>query len=735
MEIKTGNFHTGLGLRALDTTYESPNQKRKLHFKARDPVNYFQKTTEHGIQTFTNAHKVASAIDSILGDNFFSAALNKAGIAITDDKIVLEKEKMSDKIIQTLRYPIFDLKNDLAIFLLKPLTKDASPFKKLADSVLSSQTIQKRIKEKEVQSSLSIVRSVLDEFSPTNEKNARFMINEAATRFKKVSADGITKIAKNYASRDERTLNRMVTSTVSALYSSADFYNISMLQKDDHKEARDAEKSRFKQEMTRMGLSAGLTFLTLGILEDKTKKSVALNALVIAASALISEVISRVINKVPLHPLTPEQAEKIALKKEKNNSEKEAKSNLETGNIKFKSNYKNTAFEGFTDRDGNLTSVKKLLEYSEDKIDTNNQTEQNNLNKQNKNHDIKKIILALFSGASIVYLMSKFGPAKGMFNKISDFAGKIKEVITTKKVKVNLDELDLKIQNFKMTPEGSDLVKIMEEYQSYISHFRFNDKVSEITTRKDRLLLPGVYNGATKIFSTLYQILSAPGRLVNIIVEKLSSKGNPQKSFDVVKKPSDMKKELSALSDILSKNDSLSEKAQIIKKKIRNIETAAETGELASLSRTLVTAISTYFFVNDYTNKVLIESKGKDVESAKEERNERIAHKISNFFFNGMLMNLFNSVFKVPLNNSLWQAGIIAGATEATNEFLVRKSICQPVGRLKSRQAIIDYEEAQTKKKGFMGAWSRFFRKVTGKKTLTQKAGIDTNDKKHISKK
>ena len=43
---------------------------------------------------------------------------------------------------------------------------------------------------------------------------------------------------------------------------------------------------------------------------------------------------------------------------------------------------------------------------------------------------------------------------------------------------------------------------------------------------------------------------------------------------------------------------------------------------------------------------------------------------------------------------------------------------------------ILDYEEKQLSKKGLMGKWSRFFRKITGKKTLTQKAGIENKENK-----
>ena len=168
---------------------------------------------------------------------------------------------------------------------------------------------------------------------------------------------------------------------------------------------------------------------------------------------------------------------------------------------------------------------------------------------------------------------------------------------------------------------------------------------------------------------------------------------------------------------------------EIIKKRARNVEVGAETSELANISRTMVTAFTTYFFVNDYRNSVLIESGGKDTEGAREETKERLMHKLSNFIINGTLMNTFNTIFKSVLNRSLLGATAVAAATEATNEFLVRKSICQPIGKKKSRQDIIDYEEKQMNKKGFMGWWSRTFKKITGKKSLTQKAGINSGGK------
>ena len=67
-------------------------------------------------------------------------------------------------------------------------------------------------------------------------------------------------------------------------------------------------------------------------------------------------------------------------------------------------------------------------------------------------------------------------------------------------------------------------------------------------------------------------------------------------------------------------------------------------------------------------------------------------------------------------------------AEETTNEALVRKSTCQPIRKKQSKEEIIEFEQEQLNKKGLMGAWSRLFRKITGKKTLTEKAGVNKTE-------
>ena len=150
-----------------------------------------------------------------------------------------------------------------------------------------------------------------EEFSGRNY-GENLGLDKSFSKFKNIITGNGVKIKKGYETRDERTLNRIVTSLVSAAFSTSDHYNLSMYQKDNKDEAKQAGKRRFKQERSRLILNAAFTFVGLGMLDRYTKKSIVLNSVVIAGSALAAEIFSRLISGTPLKSLTPEEAAKIA---------------------------------------------------------------------------------------------------------------------------------------------------------------------------------------------------------------------------------------------------------------------------------------------------------------------------------------------------------------------------------------------------------------------------------------
>jgi len=143
---------------------------------------------------------------------------------------------------------------------------------------------------------------------------------------------------------------------------------------------------------------------------------------------------------------------------------------------------------------------------------------------------------------------------------------------------------------------------------------------------------------------------------------------------------------------------------------------------LASKSRNFVTLISSYFFINDFRNEVLLQSDGENKEKAHEVTKERVAHKASNFVLNKFFMEVFNNTFNKQYLSSLLGATLVAAATEVTNESSVRASIGVPLHRMESREAIDEYEKKHLEQKGFKGVYYRFMARLTGKKMLSEKA-------------
>jgi len=317
----------------------------------------------------------------------------------------------------------------------------------------------------------------------------------------------------------------------------------------------------------------------------------------------------------------------------------------------------------------------------------------------------------------------------------------IKDKITKYESKIDLSTLEKQIESLLASDSSKNIESILKTYKKEIEILKAQGK-DNITPKVTRTLVNALYEGITKIFKTLYTILSAPGALFINISEKQFKES--EKVFDNVNKLFDLydsdrlaksyEKQLAKLNELFKKysdkQDGFDKIAKTISTHTHNFEKSAETSELANFSRTLVTLIASYFYVNDFRNTVLIESEGKNTQRAREVMNDSISFKLCNFFFNGTLMNLFNSVFKSTLNGSLFGATVIAAATELTNEFLIRKTIARPMKKLNSREEIIEFERSQANRKGFAGWWTRTFKKMTGQKSLVEKYEASQANKK-----
>ena len=799
----------------------SLSQKNNVNFGA-SPARIVKKIIDKkaGHTIYTNSQQLISSIDEIMGGKYFSKLLDTAKIDKNAPNLTIQNRTLAKDMGKTA-LTLVEIPLNIANSFCKKLHIS------LPDDSIIAKWAQKHEKEKAFDTACDILeeftrgkKSSLDSFDilhdlitePKESKLTRYKaaklgkhskeidLDEHSAKFRNTISGNLTKVKKNYESRDERTLNRMATSTVSACFAYNDFYNISMLQKDDKEEATKSGKGRFKQEMSRMALNSALTYFTLGALDRYTKHNTILNASVIAGSSLISEIFSRLRTKTPLHPLSPQEAAKIAQNEEAKKTSTPQNSqtptpNTSKQNVAFKGNPLNETeiFKNFTSSSGTILALEKLNSQllNETSQDTGNTEE-----KPKKKSKMSKYITVAFVAANIAYLLAKL--AKGDFkllkNKL-DFVNKYRsdislgnitsemqaaakqisgqhtarsskysfikafeDKLTKCKNNFDLTQLSQEIEKIKATSEGQEIANILDDYQNKISCLKNAKNAKNIVSvSEDKFIIAALYKGIKRVFKTVYDFATIPALALTNGTQRIFKKDlqlfdklNTQKSgmgtyknelgalaklckisepdtTGVYGKVAHFTKNLMRKINPSSETNNYSEIASEIAKRARNVEIGAETSDLANTSRTMVTIISTYFFVNDYRNRVLIESKGEDVEKANTEKNERLAHKISNFIINGTLMNTFNTLFNKWLNKSVLWATIIAACTEITNETLVRKSICQPISKKDSRKEIIDFETAQLNQKGPMGAWSKFYKKITGKKTLAQKAGINTN--------
>jgi len=740
---------------------------------------------------FYNINKVINAIDGVIGqEGYLSDKLNKAGLTVSNDILSLKKHTLFGDILSTIKYPFVDMPFDILNALSKTLKK--TKFSSLSKTISNFAPIKKGIERVEAKKNYELVENILEKFCEKDTTD----IDKLGKIFSKNVTQKITQTAKNYASRDERTLNRFVTGSVGAILSGVDMYNISMLEKNDKTSALKAQKDRREQEMTRIALSSGLTFLSLGALSRYTKNSVFLNAGVIAGSALIAEIYSRVKKHRPLTWLTPEQAKKYAQKnkkakktedsveavmkriskKDKNNLYKdfaynkavEAQKTLEADNKNKKKSHiirniglgfifastfyaasrflKGDYFKLMMQKPIYENNKEKIDKYVSGAIDDLGDDILKSISKTEEKLTFKDYIYnkAGQKGKDRIDFIEKYSekPAK-IFNTIRKAVDKI---FNDKKL-INAEELNRELDAIAKREDAKDLIPLIEEYKKHILIAAKGEKNFECSIK--RTIPNAVYSGVTKLFKTFYTLLSAPALAVDKYffgkTEKAFKELDKMRGFsDSSRFIKDYNKEASELYSLFNdKNKSFIQKVsqridnlfkkqksgvdkyqkaiQTIRNCTRNFEAGSETSDLANWSRAMVTLISSYFYVNDFRNTVLIESEGKDTQRAQEVANDSIGFKICNFLFNGTIMNLGNSLFKNLLNRSLIGATAIAAGEEITNEFLIRKTISRPMRKMDSKDSLIEYDKKRMDRKGPFGAWTRFFKKVTGQKSLVEK--------------
>ncbi|MEI7475569.1 MAG: hypothetical protein WCK67_12410 [bacterium] len=120
----------------------------------------------------------------------------------------------------------------------------------------------------------------------------------------------------------DRTWGRFSSGIPSAIFLAADASNLTMLLKNDKKEAEKERKTRFLQETGRVGISAAIMFFMIGSLKKITNKSLPAALAVTVFATGVAEVLGRKLAGKRILPMSKEAAAQLAAKNQAKESQK-----------------------------------------------------------------------------------------------------------------------------------------------------------------------------------------------------------------------------------------------------------------------------------------------------------------------------------------------------------------------------------------------------------------------------
>ena len=662
--------------------------------------------------------------------------------------ITFKDDGILPKFLKSAMYPVRDMWLDIGNSLfgsLKKLKKLPS-VSNFASRVLDSNPLRTRAEERYLEDIFCTLQGAMTDVN--NPNAARHLLSSAT----KTSTDlqknldslkgsvlsemlhSTSSVKGNYKTADERTINRLTTGFVSATMAGIDFYNISRMQNDDDGLARKSQNKRFKQESSRICMSAAMTFLTLGALSKYVNKNKYVALATISGTTLISEILSRLLSGMPLRPLTPDEAKTYAHKQHgfklgKNKAKQEKSVSVDDRQMTSVLENKPEVFSVFNpdklnDEAKAQPETKEVKFKGEAKKDDENSL-------LNLNNILKAAGVLTLAGLSVCFARSRSEKFNSMLKDARRGLDDAMDMLTKKDFEVPLenvnkmlDRIDTKYGLHEYAGKFREALAT-DSYKTVKKVVNGKEVEYVVLGKVDKKIIAPVVKAITYPFNFVWGAIRFPIKMLRGVFEgeitKDTSKVKQEDIIGLYKVFDKALKEVKEGKMTVREFDKFIKRKTIIGALDKTGKSTYKNSSLAAISRPFVTLIASYFFVNDYRNEVLITSEGRDVEGANAVAKERIMHKVSNFFFNSMFMNLFNSVFEGPYHSSLIGAGLVAGATEFTNENAIRKSIGVPTRKM-TKEQIEKHDQENLTRDDFWGKYFRFMSKLTGKKSISQKA-------------
>lgn len=598
---------------------------------------------------------------------------------IDGEKITFTDLPIAVKLLKKVAYPIYpglikDAPNAIIDSLQKTKAfKDAS----WLDSVKNTKFLSSRREQVKAEKIISSLHGVTDKITTAAQKGETGALNDFYIKLSGGSHG-------SYSTQSERALNALATSFVSGAFSARDFYNISRFHDDDHEKAKKSEKERFKYDATRGIIKAIASFATMGALSRFTNsnKNAAIGNLMI--TTLFIEVISRLVSGKALGPISKEKA--IEKYNELHKDKPEVKAD-------------------------NKEEKPKETEVAKTEL---------NEKKEKEANPVKIVfgaIAALFAIGFGKGLLAKYSkPVGKFFANVSDAIAKNMDKLKIREVKIAKDDMDKVLKELNNADKSEFAEILSKATESNLAQ----DGATYILKSSDTPL-----GKVANILSGLAAIVVKPFKTGERLSAKVGKKAAPVGAY---KSPKDQKAVVEIVNKLNKKIKKLEKGGEDVsaglKKYINGmVDNGFDINTSMLNNRELIkkfvffnTLIPSYFSVMDYRNEELIQSKGEVTPRVNEVTNQRILHRIVNYFSNRVFIDAYMGLFGSAFNSSLLAATGITALTELTNESTIRLLTGTPIKKM-NKEELENYYSKENKASGAL-------RKIMGKKSLQEKAGI-----------
>lgn len=694
-------------------------------------------------------------------------------------KVSFSKKTIGRLIYDGAMYPIKTLPGDILNGIVGALRK-VGPLKNWAEKQYNSPLLKNLRQKSKMESKVNALRGLFETVEANKGKSDKELSNVLFQRSVKM----FDPKSGNYDTKHERSLNRIVSGSIPAFFLANDAYNLARMCDDKKDSASKEKKTRFKQELSRIGLNAYITLVTLGALQkyiNNSKLGIVLNT---GLTVLFTESFARLSNGKHITRLTPEQAKAINQKK----NEEPNKGNSDYREVFFKSddkaNIKNKSmkpdFKGNGDKADNkatgdkakapILSFGTLMKASAVVIATGL-----GIKGLRKISTVDKAFKAVLEPFGKLYKKLTVNPEftieSGKFDQIikhleesgfEELAAKYKSVGESSnrikafdKFKASLSkdevtELNELEKSFKTSNEKSTI-------DDFVTHFQTLDKSNKPLVDKynkihnEILSQKVVHLGAKdKKQKPVIDFVIAPFKfLFNTVKLPYSLTDRALKMFNKSKpKPADSSKDaIKALATSIDKISAEAFSKKYTPEKFKsfvsdsilkafNVDnmSSISNSDLSNLAKTSATAATIWFLMTDNYNMVMLKSNGEDKSGAELKFKERFVQEGSRLFYQTLLIDLFNSSFRKQYNSSLWGMSWITATNTTIGEILNRKSIGMPV-KAHTRDELVAIETKKQNATGFVRGYYNFMARLTGKKTLQEQRSMKDAKKAEVKTK